>query len=322
MQGSYAVIGKDNGAGSLTAAEHSITGYSFGSIARQAQQNLESASVTQAGGKTVLSFSRKLDTGDAADRVIDPAGASTLVWACGAANSLAQHKAQGSIRLVWASGSATASKPLSATVVALHGLLLILAWALCIPSSVVVAVLFKHHKPAPWWFKMHRLGNSVGLSLATAGVIAMAAGLSSAGLPHLSKTHTKVGLAVLVLGLLQPLSAFLRPHPTPPGQPRTTARFAFELYHKGVGRILLALSVLAMASGIALVDASGGLASALKGAWVVCAMAVLALVAYGKDWVPGFSPARERETAPHGEGVELSQQKESKTSLPNPVATA
>jgi hypothetical protein len=72
----------------------------------------------------------------------------------------------------------------------------------------------------PFWFQAHRYAQTAGLvftSIAFAIAIAMT---SQDSKPHFSNLHAKLGLAVTILGLLQPINAFIRPHP----QPRTALR--------------------------------------------------------------------------------------------------
>jgi hypothetical protein len=115
MNGSYAVIAKapekrsQRGEHNLHVAEYSIGGYSESAITRQPTQNLLNPTLTQTGGVTTtgstsLQFSRLLQTGDAADHVIDRDGANTVVWACGGTNTFRKHMAMGAMHLNWATG--------------------------------------------------------------------------------------------------------------------------------------------------------------------------------------------------------------------------
>jgi hypothetical protein len=72
-------------------------------------------------------------------------------------------------------------------------------------------------KPA-LWFQLHRAIQTTGLIFAIVGFI-MALSFVSKG-NHITATHHKLGLTVMIIGLLQPLNALIRPHPTP----RTTMR--------------------------------------------------------------------------------------------------
>jgi hypothetical protein len=116
MNGSSAVIVKapettrsQRGEHNLHVAEYSIGGYSESAITRQPTQNLLNPTLTQTGGvtttgSTILQFSRLLQTGDAADHVIDRDGASTVVWACGGTNTFRKHESVGTMHLNWTTG--------------------------------------------------------------------------------------------------------------------------------------------------------------------------------------------------------------------------
>ncbi len=69
----------------------------------------------------------------------------------------------------------------------------------------------------PFWFKYHRIIQSVGLVVA---IIAFILALSMIKGSHFDEPHHRLGLVVMILGILQPLNALIRPHPTP----RTTVR--------------------------------------------------------------------------------------------------
>jgi len=115
MNGSYAVIAKapekrsQRGEHNLHMAEYSIGGNSESAITRQPTQNLLNPTLTQTGGvtttgSTILQFSRLLQTGDAADHVIDRDGANTVVWACGGTNTFRKHETVGAMHLNWTTG--------------------------------------------------------------------------------------------------------------------------------------------------------------------------------------------------------------------------
>lgn len=70
------------------------------------------------------------------------------------------------------------------------------------------------------WFKYHRRAQVVGLLLTGVAFIIAIVMTVNASKPHFSNVHAKLGLAVTLLGVLQPVNALVRPHPLP----RTTIR--------------------------------------------------------------------------------------------------
>ena len=78
-------------------------------------------------------------------------------------------------------------------------------------------------KRPPFWYRAHvqlqRLGVILGVLGAILGVV-----MVGSSTPHFSVRHTQLGLAVTVLGLMQPVIAAKRP----PSSPRTTSRKVCE----------------------------------------------------------------------------------------------
>ena len=109
---------------------------------------------------------------------------------------------RGAVKYDWATGvGVAATGGMSAGVIALHGALMLLAWALLIPCGVAVAALFKDFKADAWWLRVHRGCNSLGLLCATVAFAAVAS--ATPGGAHFAGTHQRLGLAVLLLGWLQ-----------------------------------------------------------------------------------------------------------------------
>ena len=73
------------------------------------------------------------------------------------------------------------------------------------------------------------------------------------GLSAAKRAHAIVGCLVMVVGLLQPLNAFVRPHPSKPGDPSNPMRRAWELLHKlsGRGATVLGIANVLIGCGIA-----------------------------------------------------------------------
>lgn len=130
-----------------------------------------------------------------------------------------------------------------------HGILMTVAWAAVIPCGVFFAC-FKNSFAAlaenGLWFKLHRAVQMLGVVLACAGFAVIVIGYKKAKMKHFVLTHARVGLAVVVLAILQPLNAFVRPHKPGPddvhAHPHTDWRTAWELFHKKIGYGVLFLS--------------------------------------------------------------------------------
>ena len=91
-------------------------------------------------------------------------------------------------------------------------------------------------------FHTHRVFNTLGLALATAGVVI--AWTQFDGLEDDDK-HRRIGMAVMILGWAQPLNALIRPHAPDlsKGEERTWTRFGWQVFHRGIGYITLGLAI-------------------------------------------------------------------------------
>ncbi|KNC51480.1 uncharacterized protein AMSG_07677 [Thecamonas trahens ATCC 50062] len=119
------------------------------------------------------------------------------------------------------SGTTTAGLPNKACQIGfdfriLHGLFMWLSWGLLLPGGIFAARFLKHSsaKPRglPIWFFIHRIVMPIGLCFALLGFIFawFITGKHFTALPH-----AIFGVLVTLLGLLQPVNAYFRPHPNP-----------------------------------------------------------------------------------------------------------
>ena len=123
-----------------------------------------------------------------------------------------------------------------------HGSLMIIGWGFLLPTGVASARLLKH-RPNALWFKIHRIVQVLGLVVAICGwgiALAEFSVFGSSG-TH-SYNHGVMGMTVMVLGLLQPLNAFLRPHPAEAGERKPVKRLIWEIIHKASGYIAIILA--------------------------------------------------------------------------------
>jgi len=90
-----------------------------------------------------------------------------------------------------------------------HGWLMYLAWGAMIPFSIMAARFLKHY-PNTLWLKVHQ-------GMACAALVTMCIGLAVAIAEewkderHLRSTHSKMGVATLVLAAVNPINAYFRP---------------------------------------------------------------------------------------------------------------
>lgn len=148
-----------------------------------------------------------------------------------------------------------------------HGTLMMFSWGALLPSGVVVAHFLRHRDPL--WFKIHRGIQMFGLVVALVGV-ALALMYGS----HAAKAHMGVGLSVMVLGVGQPVNAFFRPHREKDVAP-TAMRRIWEVLHKGVGYLAIALGMFNVGVGTTVLGGDAALRFQVAYGVVVAAMALL-----------------------------------------------
>ena len=141
------------------------------------------------------------------------------------------------------------------TKIFLHGSLMIISWGWMLPSGVIIAKLFKH-RPNGLWFKIHRVVQPLGLLIATvAWIIALVNFDVFSSTGGKAYYHGVLGITVMTIGLIQPINAFVRPHPPLPGDPTTTSRLVWEIVHQSLGYFASLLAVMTIFLGTLLVPA-------------------------------------------------------------------
>jgi hypothetical protein len=152
-------------------------------------------------------------------------------------------------------GAASALDLQVKSAVVAHAVLMLLGWLALAPLGIAIARFGKGWlgaapaakggdaaaaAPAPpraaRWFPAHWQVQLCGQLAALVGVVIVLA-TRPAGTPHFATTHERLGLAVFLLGLLQPLLAghCVRPAKAPAPQPQPLARAAWEAVHKTAG---------------------------------------------------------------------------------------
>lgn len=130
-----------------------------------------------------------------------------------------------------------------------HGSLMIIGWGFLLPTGVASARLLKH-RPNALWFKIHRIVQVLGLVVAICGWGIALAEFSVFGSPGTDPyNHGVLGMTVMVLGLLQPLNAFFRPHPADEGERKPVKRLLWEILHKASGYVAIVLAAVTIFYG-------------------------------------------------------------------------
>jgi len=146
-----------------------------------------------------------------------------------------------------------------------HGSLMIISWGLLLPTGIISAHFLKH-RPNALWFKMHRIIQVSGLIIAIIGWSVALASFDVFTIKDRSFAHGVLGIIVMIIGILQPLNALLRPHPAEKGQSKPFKRLVWEILHKASGYIGALLAAVTIVLGTTIIF---GHKAAFQAAWGV-----------------------------------------------------
>jgi len=162
-----------------------------------------------------------------------------------------------------------------------HASLMMVSWGFLLPSGTILAKFYKH-RPDGLWFKLHRGIQVLGLLLAVVGwIIALMNFNVFKDYGQRNYQHGICGMIVMILGLLQPLNALLRPHaPESPEDAKSKKRVLWEIWHKASGWLAVLLAVPTIVLGTLSLPSLDDQAYAQIGYLLGCVGGLLALVFY------------------------------------------
>lgn len=142
----------------------------------------------------------------------------------------------------------------------IHGSLMLIGWGFLLPSGAIIAK-FGKHLPDAWWFKAHKTIQPIGLLFALIGWIVALVNFdtlqTAKGDDGVARPHAVLGMVTMTIGLAQPINAMFRPHVTDEGESKAPLRFAWEIFHKGLGWIGVVLAMVTIAMGTTLLPSAG-----------------------------------------------------------------
>lgn len=189
----------------------------------------------------------------------------------------------------------------------LHGSLMLIGWGILLPSGAIVAKFSKHREHA-FWYKVHRIIQPFGLLVAIFGwFIALKnfSALNAKGDPGLSYPHAMCGMVTMVIGIIQPVNAILRPHKPEESEPKSTLRIAWELLHKGLGWIAIFLAAVTIWMGTTLLPTiNHQRAFQVCYAIVICGIIVLAAFFHVEGKKTAYNKAPRDNTTDQNQDVE------------------
>jgi hypothetical protein len=252
-----------------------------------------SGECTMADGVTTLAFKRPLLAQAPTQRDVDGAGLNWLIYGYGSQMTMTFHEKYSSIQVDLSEEEVELEvEKRSATVVLwLHVVCMWVAWAWLFPAGVYCARYLRMVKQKvaglPLWMYIHKRTMYVGWALMLLGFAFSVAYTVNSGTPHFLSFHTKLGLAVVILGFLQPFIAFVRPKPHPDQAKRCCSdqRTLWEYVHKTIGHSAVVLGIFACLSGSYKARAMG-----------FSALFVVSLVAQLLGYMPLIFAALYKET--------------------------
>lgn len=140
-----------------------------------------------------------------------------------------------------------------------HGWLMIFAWVILAPLGIAMPIIFKKGQSV-LWFKLHKL---LMISCAVITFFSFALLLGRVRVEPINfafkdpnsdfSKHVLLGLSVVVITFIQPISGYFRPHLSKEGKEKTLFRKFWELQHRWTGRLGLVLAFITIDYGILLI---------------------------------------------------------------------
>jgi hypothetical protein len=151
-------------------------------------------------------------------------------------------------------GDSRKKKSNASTAFAVHGAMMFAGIWMCMPGAVAWSRFGRprlNDKPSAVWFTWHKYLMLTAVTLITIAAIIAFAGVADLGATHYDCPHSKLGLVLLLVVLLQPINGYLRPSNPPEGEPKQPKRTYWEYAHKITGYLILFLGFIAVLTGIA-----------------------------------------------------------------------
>ncbi|RLN12030.1 cytochrome b561, DM13 and DOMON domain-containing protein [Panicum miliaceum] len=256
MVNSYAYVGWVDGNGKGHVKSYWIDGKDGMSV-HETHENVTHKRCRLENGAIIFEFTRPL-TPSCSGRVecknlIDPTTPLKVIWAMGAQwssgplslKSMHSDTSNRPIRILMLSGLAEAVEDLR-PVLAVHGFMMFVAWAILFPGGIMAARYLKHLK-GDLWFQAHIYLQYSGIAVMLLGVLFAVAELR--GFFFKSK-HARIGAVAFTIACAQPINAYLRPHKTENRESSSRNRILWEYLHLFTGRSAALAGIVALFTGL------------------------------------------------------------------------
>jgi hypothetical protein len=210
-----------------------IDAYTVAYIApiQDTQNNLFSVNCTEVNGQTTIGFSRMLNTGDPQDKPFIN-GNQFMLWSFNDDddNFGTKHTDKAVLQINFFTGATTMGIDLKLV----HGILMIIAWALISPIATFIAVYLKGL--GHLWFQLHAALQVIGLVIMFTAFVIIESYLGPMSRAHFQNAHNDIGLIIVILTFVQVFLGYLANKMYSPE--RTKTPFFPDKLHWFVGRFL------------------------------------------------------------------------------------
>ena len=255
MVGSDAVIGWCGEGGASVVGAYYLGGKGPSSVTPTSTFSVSDTSAECVDGATTIAFTIDAAT---APPLLSTDSPTKFVWALSDTKGISFHGRSGTLQLSLVSGgAASVSRPFAVYRWQLiHGVLMFASWGIILPIGGLVPRLLRRTLSRNGrWFRLHRGLQVGGLLISIAG---LSIALSRPEFGTLNTLHGYLGLGVMVLGVLQPVNAYFRPHPPKADDVKSCGRLLWELLHKLSGWVALGFAIVTIFLGFPLYSRASG----------------------------------------------------------------
>ncbi|KAJ3678183.1 hypothetical protein LUZ60_001986 [Juncus effusus] len=161
-------------------------------------------------------------------------------------NYLPEHSDQASASVNYDTGRVSGAKKVRQKNAKSHGILVGLGWAILLPIGIILARYLKRYERH--WLHAHISVQVIGFVLGMVGII-IGFCLHQVNVSNMD-THKGIGIAVLIMGVLQVMSTFRRPEKS------SLVRRYWNWYHHNIGRTVVVLSIINIFLGLNIANES------------------------------------------------------------------
>lgn len=200
-----------------------------------------------------------------------------------------------------------------------HAWLMIFAWVILAPYGVLRAIFFKK-SGNPAWFWDHKVALSGAVAFTLIGFISiliqlgpLPIELAFESIGEGSSGHVLLGLVVIIISIIQPISGMLRPHIPHKGEEKSFNRKFWEYQHQFTGRIGIVLALITVNLGLPLLynDAGEALGIVLIVILAIVGIGAIVFVLLFRD---EQKPKNDNEVTPPKDAYEKTDKVEAKAS--------